>query len=304
MFSLAKSSIFLMFLGFSRQSAQEASSKTCMANGCPSHHRNCEASPSHCAAPVSFYSRDGSAQAYKPHAPVKSDVCMNTSTKQRMATWFLARSSRRSAPQVKVGLQLQECTSNEESECCCTPRGKGDVKIEIWQTKPDGRYSSITPGREEGVCRATLEHSSFTTLAPGSTGIMGGLGPSGWDFLPYGPPVIHMLFSGEHYEPLLVHLPIIFDRNLQPRSFGGPDWRGPAHMTSKQPGEKFSIESWNVYENDTIEIEVNIFLKPTKSSYKSLKSMMCQSNIYGLPSSFFLEPISVCATSMLDFFPL
>eukprot|EP00547_Thalassionema_nitzschioides_P017255 CAMPEP_0194246510 /NCGR_PEP_ID=MMETSP0158-20130606/15095_1 /TAXON_ID=33649 /ORGANISM="Thalassionema nitzschioides, Strain L26-B" /LENGTH=195 /DNA_ID=CAMNT_0038982423 /DNA_START=241 /DNA_END=825 /DNA_ORIENTATION=+ len=195
-----------------------------MANDCPSHKGNCDASPSRCEGPLSFYSRGGSAQAYKPHAPVKSDVCINSSTQQSMATWFLARSSRRRAPNLKVGLHLLECLSSEESQCCCAPRDKGDLEIEIWQTKPDGCYSSITPGREEGICRATLEDTSFTTLAPGSTGVLGGLGPSGWDFAPYGPPVIHMLFSEEQYEPLLVHLPIIFDSSLQPRSFGGPDW--------------------------------------------------------------------------------
>lgn len=295
--------MFLLIPGQSAQDVQEASK--CKENGeCPSYNGNCKVPLSRCATPASLYSRGGSAQAYKPHAPVKSEVCKHTTTKHRMATWFLRRSSWRSAPQIKVHLKLHECTGIKESQCCCTPRGKDDLKIEVWQTKPDGSYSSITPGREEGFCRATLEDLSFTTLAPGSTGIFGGLGPSGWDFAPYGPPVINMLFSTEDYEPQLVHLPIVLDKDLQSRHFSGPDWRGPGLVTYKQLDEKFSITKWKVYENDKIEIDVNIYLIATKSSDRSLTSWMCPSKFYGLPSSFFLEPISVCASYLLDYFPL
>lgn len=65
----------------------------------------------------------------------------------------------------------------------------------MWQTRPDGTYSSLRPDTEEGDCHASvpiqqnnvntnefsnnLGHVQFTTLAPGSPGLLNGLIPDG-----------------------------------------------------------------------------------------------------------------------------
>jgi hypothetical protein len=68
-----------------------------------------------------------------------------------------------------------------------------------------------------------------------------------------------------------------------------------------------------------IEVNVNVYLtrlpRPPSSSSSTAtsekadgssvsSSLWCPSLLYGLPSSFFLEPIAVCARPLLDFFAL
>jgi hypothetical protein len=262
--------------------------------------------PSHCSTSNSIYQRGGSAQAYVPGASVKTSVCdANLKSAYKTSSWPFGRKSKRKAPKVTVNLQLYECSSSTEKrkeQCCCAPIVETkEVQIEVWQAKPNGRYSSIS--MREDVCRATLDGTSFTTLAPGSTGIMGGLGPGGWDFMPYGGPTIHMLFTSEHHQILLVHLPMVLDRKFEPRSFFGPDLRGPAYVTQKTRGRSYSIEEW-VVEKDSIELDVNIYLTKVDGLPPDKSKALCPSSFYGSPTSFFLEPISVCAPSMLDFFEL
>ncbi|KAI2506616.1 hypothetical protein MHU86_7826 [Fragilaria crotonensis] len=223
--------------------------------------------PSRCSTSNSLYQRGGSAQAYVPGAAVKTSVCdANLKSTYKASTWPFGRKSKRKAPKVTVNLQLYECSSTTETkkkQCCCVPIVETEgVQIEVWQAKPNGRYSSIS--KRDDVCRAILDGTSFTTLAPGSTGIMGGLGPAGWDFMPYGAPAIHMLFTSEHHH-ILVHLPIVLDRKFEPRSFFGPDLRGPAYVTQKIRGRSYSIEEW-VVEGDSIELDVNIYLTKVDGS--------------------------------------
>jgi hypothetical protein len=289
------------------------------------------------AAATPFYQRGGSAQTYKPKAPVKSTVCGDTSaTRYKAATWPYGRSNHAAAPNVTVHLKIYECATTvvvetenakkekkkksapPEEQCCCTPilASENDIQMEVWQTQPNGLYSSLTPGKAEGVCRATLPSgtTSFTTLAPGSTGIFGGLGPPGFltDIGFYGPPVIHMLITSpsKNHEPLLLHLPMTMDRKtLHPKQFFGPDWRGPAHVTQniKPKDQAFALEEWAVHkDDDRLDVTVKVFLTRATEAAEStsLQDTMCPSSWYGSPSSFFLEPIAVCAPSLLDFFPM
>lgn len=280
-------------------------------------------SDSRCSATATpFYQRGGTAQAYKPNAPVKSSVCDSDRTRYKASTWPHGRSNQRTAPTVTVQLNLYECLSYESmdkktrtktEECCCTRTDDTGIQIEVWQTQPNGRYSSLTPGTDDGVCRATLPGTQFSTVAPGSTGILGGLGPHGWDIGPYGPPSIHILTSSAEHDPLLVHVPMTLDRaTLESRSFFGPDWRGPAYVTTKVPAEQqsFSIEKWTVVgdDKDAIDMTVNLYLTTSDDDDDGptdIRNALCPSSSwYGSPSSFFLEPISVCAPSLLDFFPM
>ena len=303
----------------------------------------------------SIYRRGGgSAQAYKPGSPAKGGVCdwdayNSTTARLRVAGWPLSRSSWRSsaAPRLTLRIKVLSCaptnddeksdsaSSSSGGECCCRPigaEGEGSV-VEVWQARPDGSYSSLRGGVEDGDCRAQLpvadveeggtrsSQVSFKTVAPGSTGSLGGLGPSRIDFPPYGPPVLHILATAPKHLPTLVDVPILIKiATLEQKSFFGPDFRGPAWVketttkTKKGKGNNngtglYEITSWTGdVENGAIEIELNLYLQKAEvdegKDAPSLQSSLCRSKLYGFPSSFFLEPISVCAPSMLDFFSL
>jgi len=262
--------------------------------------------PLYCKPASSLYSqRGGSAQAYKRDAPTKSTVCEPSKCRWKVASWpFRRGGTSHPAPTIEV--------SASDEKCCCSPlRESPDTSLEVWQTRPDGTYSSLAAG-DDDECRATIPLSedgkaSYTTVAPGSTGILGGIGPGRWDWSPYGPPVMHMLVSGvDGHDSVLVHVPMLMDRKtLEPTSFWGPDWRGPAYFTPKNL-PPFQVDSWEPsVEENKVRMEISIFLTSNQQSAASrVEDAMCKSWVYGLPSSFFLEPISICAPYLLDFFPL
>jgi hypothetical protein len=263
---------------------------------------------SRCMTNQPFYRRGGSAQSYTPDAPIKNTICdYDLKSTYNPSTWPFGRKSKRTVPKLKFHLQLFQCKSTiseRDKKCCCTPIiDVEDIKIEVWQAKPNGQYSSIS--KRNGICRATLNSTTFTTLAPGSSGILGGLGPNGWDFMPYGVPAIHLLFTSRksNYHPLLIHLPILLDEKQEPRSFFGPDFRGPAYVTPRNRGHMYSLEAWGM-SNDTIEWDVNVYLNEANGQVRDISQTLCPSSLYGTPSSFFLEPISICAPSLLAFFDL
>ncbi|GAX09497.1 hypothetical protein FisN_6Lh115 [Fistulifera solaris] len=253
-----------------------------------------------------IYSNGGSAQAYKPHQPEKNEICnplLYESSRYRTATWpFFSFSSSARPPQLNLTIQPWRC---EESTCC--EWQNSNVTLEIWQTRPDGTYSSLRPGQQEGDCRARQQGNTltFTTVAPGSTGSLGGLGPYGYDLAPYGPPVLHILAQHPGMEPLLLNLPILTQRTtLESKPFHYSDWRGAAWTQPQVDVAPYHIALWepNIAEN-SIDIHLDVYLQPQKDRV-FLTKKLCRSWIYGLPSSFFVEPISVCAASMLDFFAL
>lgn len=254
----------------------------------------------------SLYSHGGSAQAYVPNAPVKSTVCQeNGHKKHKVATWPFSRSSRETTPKLLVRANLWSCSSTEK-ECCCESLVEATAKAEVWQARPDGTYTSLQSGN--GDCRATVLPQNgqlqFTTMAPGSTGALGGLGPSGWDAAPYGQPVLHMLLTADEHQALLIHVPIVpHGKTLEQRSFWGGDFRGHAGKKKSEAGP-YKVTSWTV-DGDAgeIQVEMDVFLT-RGSSAEDLTKELCPSFLYGMPSSFFVEPIAVCAPSLLNFFPL
>ena len=266
-----------------------------------------------CNTPTSLYCNGGSAQAYKPDAPLSSVVCRPELAQELMykaASWpYTRRTTRKgSAPSLNVGLKIWSCKS-EGDNCDCGPLDISLAKnassvVEVWQTLPDGRYSSLQSSFD---CRARVPLAGndlvqFTSVAPGSTGIMAGLGPGGWESNPYGPPVIHLLLRVAGHAPLLVDLPALaHPKTLEQRSFSIGDWRGIA-WTRQQPEQSpLVITSWepNIEENN-ISLEAEVFVQ--QASEEVLE--FCESRFYGFPSAFFLEPITACAPSLLDFFSL
>ena len=219
-----------------------------------------------------YYHYGISAQSYKPHSPTKNNVChvhsrgMNKNDSVggegggggwRVANRPFWRSEHDVVPLVVVGTiygcveeSSHSSSSSSSSTKTTTPSSSStsssyivprddDVSMmtmEVWQPRPDGTYSSLRPGVEEGECRARVpvnvgssssssvddanvmegdgESSSYSnvignfryeTLVPGSPGLLGGLVPKsgGGDYPPYGPGMIHMYLNIRGYRPLL-----------------------------------------------------------------------------------------------------
>jgi len=277
-----------------------------------------ETPASFCNLPTSIYDNGGSAQSYRPGAPLSNEVCRaenGDEYRYKSASWPALRRSMRngSAPKLDITLKVWSCATSNDHKCACNPMQRATARsassvVEIWQARPDGLYSPLrpmAPGSDD--CRAQVPltddgMAKFTTLAPGSTGIMGGLGPGGWDSNPYGPPVIHFLVRAKGHAPLLVDLPVmIHTKTLEPRKFSIGDIRGVAWARKAAAELPMKIRSWtaNVPENK-ISLELDVYLQP---SYQD-QPEFCSHYLYEFPSSFFLEPMSVCAPSMLDFFAL
>jgi hypothetical protein len=276
---------------------------------------------------TSIYRNGGTAQAYKAKAPSKSTVCDSknyASGGYKVATWPYSRSSRGNAPRIVLKTNLWSCQDASQSpakdSCCCKPiaqdKGAANTAVEVWQTRPDGTYSSLHQGQQEGDCRASLSLDDsttsslvFETVAPGSTGSLSGLGPSKWDFMPYGPPSIHFLVTSPGHMATLIDVPVLLDpKTLNARSFRWPDWRGSAWTKYPEQNPPYKIVSWKGdAKNSLIEIELDIFLpvlSGDEASATSESPLLCRSWFHSFPSSFFLEPISECSPSMLDFFAL
>ena len=293
----------------------------------PQRQQQCGGKQQGCLLQASLYAGGGgSAQAYKPNAPIKSfqHVCHHDDNNvgrkayYNVATWPWSRRSRSiGPPRLLLDVTLWSCSSTDDNKCCCTPfSANADQTLEVWQARSDGTYSSISPGQEEGDCRATVKVSrhgraTIETVAPGSTGSLGGLGPFGWDFSPFGPPVVHMLVTADSHDPKLIHLPVLLDQTtLTPRPFRWSEWRGMGFVTTKNNAKTkesgYNVTAWTANKT-AIQVTMDIYMRRRNDDEQSrpdLKDALCPSPFYGLPSSFFFEPIAVCAPSMLDFFAL
>jgi hypothetical protein len=264
---------------------------------------------------LSVYRFGGTAQAYKEDAPFQSTICdpadYVSSSSYKVASWPYSRRSYASAPRVKLVVTPLACSGASDAS---------PITIQAWQTRPDGRYSSLRPGVDEGDCRAQAQSSPgaaplvFDTVAPGSYGSLGGLGPGGWDFMPYGPAVVHLWAMADGYAPTLVDLPVAMDaRSLQAKSpaFGWTDWRGASWMRSSaataEGARGYEITAWTAdLAARQVTIEVTLFLQPAAPTTASAATVdsFCEAPVYGLPASFFREPLAVCARPLLDFFAL
>jgi hypothetical protein len=226
---------------------------------------------------------------------------------------------------------------------------KRNAVIEVWQPRPDGTYSSLRNGVQDGDCRATLSITTdsitlnnvqlgnfvIETLAPGSTGILGGLVPSPssfWfrEYPPYSPGKIHFLINVPGYYTLLADLSmegvgkmlsndarrdsIARDIGGRYRFFGG-DWRPHDAIDDDNNGAVFGgMELQSATMDDSLLVEISFFLVPMLSgdgrreemTDKGLRprDIFCSSGYFGWIPSFFKEPISVCFSSLLDFFAL
>lgn len=74
------------------------------------------------------------------------------------------------------------------------------AEVELWQTDAAGAYGDLTPGQEDGYCRARIltdDGGAFAveTSPPGAYGVMMGALGGGWEVPPIGPQHIHALLT-------------------------------------------------------------------------------------------------------------
>ena len=290
-----------------------------------------------------FYRQGVSAQAYKPNAPMKEEICQvgngsflgddySFQNPNNIAHFSFWRSKYNDVlPLVVIG-DIYSC--DPVLSPLPSPSSDDAVTMDVWQPRPDGRFSSLRPGVEEGVCRASIPIDSekesdfsnfigrvkFDTLAPGSPGILGGLVPNSYrDYAPYGPGAIHMYLNVDGYYPVLTKLDMNDLEETMPEKelggrfqFKGPDIRPHAkrnanndydgieiqdvkRMKSKHPGYEYMLT-----------VKFDLYLVPDEeyTSSDSTDVFCASKGLFSWISSFFKEPIAVCSPSLLDFFSL
>ncbi|KAL3781823.1 hypothetical protein HJC23_011132 [Cyclotella cryptica] len=325
----------------------------------PRTSRHCPSLPSHSLTSQTsllqpFYNVGMSAQAYKPNAPVKRQVCEASTggrVKNKVARNPIWRTTYRESVPIIIRGSIYSCGSNKSDSMSMSHEGRlRNAFMEVWQPRPDGTYSSLRNGIQDGDCRATvlittdsitssnfeLGHFVIETLSPGSTGVFGGLVPSPSSFLfgeypPYSPGKIHFFISVPGYYPLLAELgmndvgkilssdahggSIARDIGSRFRFFGG-DWRPHGSVVDNDEnaiGGGMELQSATI-DGSLLEVEIDFFLVPMSygegirngmtDKRLRLRDIFCSPGYFGWMPSFFKEPISVCFSSLLDYFAL
>jgi protocatechuate 3,4-dioxygenase beta subunit len=307
------------------RSASEKSVHLKTSKHCPSSPDQIIISKSSLLQP--FYNSGQTAQAYKPNAPTKNRVCeAKSNSVNKVARNFLWRSNRPEAIPISIRGNIYTCSHNNLST--------RNLVVEVWQPRPDGTYSSLREGVQEGDCRAVLPlidtdpsespnnflgRLEIETLSPGSPGLFGGIVPSAaamlfHDIPPFGPGVIHFMINADGQYPLLAQISMSEISHMVSISKGlffGQDLRPHARSSGNDLFGGVEVQSASL-ENSTLEIEVDFFLAPMPSymvvHQEDTAAMLYRKDIFcssdsGI-SSFFKEPISVCVPSLLDYFEL
>lgn len=288
---------------------------------------DCSHEMSQCTRHAHLYVHGASAQAYKPNAPLKHTVCdpeTYNNEYSKVASWPYTRSWR-TPTLMQWKLHLQSCRNNHiNQQCCCHPlkypssnssssihhsttNHHHGIMVDVWQTRPDGSYSSLRPNVDEGDCRARLSSSdlSWTSVLPGSTGALQGLGP--WDLPPYGPPVVHLLVTAPGHQQLLVDIPVLVSsRTKERQDFSWTDWRGSAWVQSVASNQlAYELTQWTVVDAAVVQVDATLYLVAGQlDDDDDPASSLCPSLVHGHPQAFFREPLAVCARPLLDWFAL
>ena len=285
-----------------------------------------------------YYSRGMSAQAYKPDSPIKNIVCEaandvdegSSNLHNNVAHWPFWRSSYNNAVQVVVHANIYSCRGGHPSTDTTT------MTMEVWQPRPDGTYSSLRTGIEEGECRANVPVSTktnedfsniigqarFETLVPGSSGVLGGLIPNtSKEYPPFGPGIIHVYLNAKGFYPLLGQLNMnelddwLLNKDSRRFRFRGSDFRPQANANNiegSSSGGGISIQSVSQISLH-LSLEVDVFIVPLEqidveetTQSPNPSDVFCTSRglVNWITSGFFKQPITVCFPSLLDFFQL
>jgi len=298
-----------------------------------------------------FYDQGISTQTYKPNTPIKSTVCEvddsdDGLSKYNVAHWSFWRSSYTIIPKLIVTANIYSCADNDDGSNSMhvssisndEEDNDGVITMEVWQPRPDGTYSSLRPGIEEGDCRASvpiqqnhmntnnnnefsniLGHVQFSTLTPGSPGVLNGLIPHGSrDYPPYSKGNIKMYLNLDGYYPWLGQLSMIeLDDILKNRSVVGRRPHDAKYINDKSSssgnggGGGIDIKSVTQVSESLMQVEIDIFIEQRKpeemtTSSQDSSDIFCSSRglFNWITSSFFKEPIAICFPSLLDFFQL
>lgn len=272
------------------------------------------------------YDAGRSAQAYKPNAPMKKQVCdVRSNRTNKVARNLLWRTNKREATPIFIRGNIYTC-AEEASRT-------NNITMEVWQPRPDGTYSSLRQGVEEGDCRATvsvdaidteskypnlLKSFDLETLAPGSHGLLGGLVPSTFGEFVYGQGKIHFLINVDGHYPLFDELSmsdlnrfLLKDDSATWNSvhFFGPDLRPHVAISSRDKDVVGGMEVQSATIIDSkLQVEIDFFLAPMSNeatdSMQARRVFCSDRGWMGSISSFFKEPIAVCFPSLLDYFAL
>lgn len=259
------------------------------------------------------------AQAYKPNAPLKDEVCRlppvhsnnnNNGTSDsgeqggesylpyrlaRFPFWRTTYHRVEDLVPIRIRGNIYSCDNSADIVSTFTNdeslggQDENASVLEVWQPRPDGTYSSIRPGVQDGECRASIPitpsssesdinsfsnligYVDFETLAPGSPGMLGGLLPSSsstipsgearsGEFPPYAPGLIHFLLNIEGYFPILAQLDMrdlskhVASGGKEKRfRFKGSDVRPHYHATTsgKEDGSRGGMEIQSVVQSST-----------------------------------------------------
>ena len=296
----------------------------------------CSSSRQHQSVTSTLYKQSGiSLQAYKPNAPHQTTVCQGVESGDKQTHNFAHRWWWRSSYGNVVPLIIHANIYSCGGATTSLSSNNAAITMEVWQPRPDGTYSSLRSGIDEGDCRATVpavvnnrenEFSNFVglvqfqTLSPGSPGLLGGLIPSSnaRDYPPYGQGIIHMLVNIDGYHPFISQLSMS-DLNdwllLEKHDSRGSRFRVNGSM--KNANSNLEIQSVHVTTQAgydiAFEVKVDIFVDPKQQGKaapegSSPQDLFCSSNHHGLfkwmAYSFFKEPIAICFPSLLDFFEI
>mmetsp|Transcript_21656 Transcript_21656/g.35440 ORF Transcript_21656/g.35440 Transcript_21656/m.35440 type:complete len:336 (+) Transcript_21656:103-1110(+) len=316
----------------------ETSDNTADSGNLPAHQKVCDSRFLPNGGDTSLYvGGEATAQAYKPNAPIKTSVCDESSSSEynvhKVAHWSFWRSDYKDSVPIFIKGNLLSCHSGDAAAAI-----GNEATLEVWQPRPNGTYSSIRPGIEEGDCRASVPITTttkyysdndsniatddinrigtveFETFAPGSIGILNGLVPSSSrDYLPYKPGAIHMFLNVEGYHPFLRELSLSELNDWIPAKISKGRFKlsGGKSFSSNSDGiEILSVtpKSRPGYEL-AIEVEINLFLVGNdKEAHGTIGDIFCSHNLQRgrlnwIPL-FFKEPISVCSAAYMDFFAL
>ena len=163
-----------------------------------------------------------------------------------------------------------------------------------------------------------LGNVHFSTLAPGSPGVLNGLIPHDRDYPPYSKGNIQMYVNFDGYYPWLGQLSMnMLDDVLKNKEHQGSEVGRRPHdakdvndKSSSGSGGGIEIKSVTQVSASLIQVEIDIFIEQRKPV--EIASSQDSSDIFCSPrglfnwitSSFFKEPIAICFPSLLDFFQL
>jgi hypothetical protein len=179
----------------------------------------------------------------------------------------------------------------------CSP--VGGVLMDLWQADSRGIYGSMHPNEEDAYCRGIITTNDdgtyeFETEFPGVYGMLAGLGPFGWDTLPYGPAHIHMMLYKPGFNLLVNQLLFENDTSVD------HDWRqklADADLGGHQDSVKLAPRSHPTRKGVLIAEKDFVLVRNSTAAKVPLDELIRQNMCLGIPA----DPAPICKPGLLPF---